>query len=43
MVDVKVYEPAYAQGDIIESEALGFKTPNRFDRDRGERLKAPSA
>ena len=39
LVKVKVYEPAYAQGDRLEQERLGLKEPNRFSRDRGDGLK----
>jgi hypothetical protein len=36
LVMVKVYKPAWAQGDKREDERLGFSDPpNRFSRDRG--------
>lgn len=36
---VKVYPPAYADGDASHRALLGFTPSNRFSRDRGAALK----
>ena len=42
LVAVKVYEPAWAQGERRQMEDLGLKPKNPFSRDRGEALKKKS-